>query len=310
MSGRPSGRVVNPGPGNLCWHRQGHPGGADWYALWRLSVSARRVGPRALARLSDGLTQRDRDILESVRRFRLLDARQIEQLHFTGHATPLAAARAARRVLARLARHRLLIRLDRRVGGVRAGSAGHVYALGPIGHRLLSGDSRRRWREPSTGFVDHTLAIAQLVVDARIAETAGTLELVDYQTEPDCWRSFQPGLGGVETLKPDLYMVTATSQTELVWFIEIDLGTESGGAIGRKCRTYHDYWTTGTEQHQIGVFPKVLWTTPSERRREFLQRTIAGLRTVERDLFAVTTTNKAVEVLAGGETVDFSGGRP
>ena len=301
MSGRPSGRVVNPGAGYLCWHRQGHPGGADWYALWRLSVSARRVGPRALSRLSDGLTQRDRDILESVRRFRLLGARQIERLHFTGHATPLTAARATRRVLARLARDRLLVRLDRRVGGVRAGSAGHVYGIGPIGHRLLEGDSRRRWREPSAGFVDHTLAIAQLVVDARIAETAGTLELVDHQTEPDCWRSFQRGLGGVETLKPDLYMVTATSQSELLWFIEVDLGTESGSAIGRKCRTYHDYWTTGTEQHHTGVFPKVLWITPSERRREFLERTIAGLRTVERELFVVTTTDKAVEVLSGGK---------
>ena len=95
-------------------------------------------------------------------------------------------------------------------------------------------------------------------------------------------------------------MVTATSQTELVWFIEIDLGTESGGAIGRKCRTYHDYWTTGTQQHRTQVFPKVLWITPSERRREFLQRTIAGLRTVERELSAVTTNKKAVEVLSGG----------
>jgi hypothetical protein len=89
VSGRPSGRVVNPEPKYLCWQCRGHPGGADWYALWRLSVSARRVGPQALARLRDGLTQRDRDILESVRRFRLLDARQIERLHFTGHTTPL-----------------------------------------------------------------------------------------------------------------------------------------------------------------------------------------------------------------------------
>ncbi|MBK9296689.1 MAG: hypothetical protein IPN02_07580 [Candidatus Microthrix sp.] len=49
------------------------------------------------------------------------------------------------------------------------------------------------------------------------------------------------------------------------------------------------------------MFPKVLWITPSERRREFLERTIAGLRTVERELFVVTTTDKAVEVLSGGK---------
>src|SRR5438874_12589319 len=100
------------------------------------------LGRRALAQLSERLSERDLQVLRSIRQHRFLTARQIEILHFADHATPLAAARVSRRVLARLTNEGLLVRLARRVGGIRAGSASYVYALGPAGSRLI--DERRR----------------------------------------------------------------------------------------------------------------------------------------------------------------------
>jgi hypothetical protein len=275
--------------------------GADSYTPQRSSLRARRVGRRALHLVRDGLAERDLAVLQAVAEFRLLTAGQIETLVFTDHATPLAAVRASRRVLERLARDRLLVRLDRRVGGVRAGSSSYVYALGPVGHRILHDDGSRRWREPSGTFVAHTLAVAQLVVDLTVAARAGVTELVEYQCEPAAWRTFSRGLAGPDTLKPDLHVVTADRDDEWSWFVEIDLGTESAGAIARKCRTYHDYWATGTEQHRHGTFPRVLWVVDTERRATIIRKAIARTRTINQDLFAVTTNEHAIAMLAGGQ---------
>ncbi len=50
----------------------------------------------------------------------------------------VSAARIARRVLARLTELGVLARLERRIGGLRAGSSGYVYYLGPAGQRLVA----------------------------------------------------------------------------------------------------------------------------------------------------------------------------
>src|SRR5438270_12207936 len=94
---------------------------------------------RGLTQLRERLSERDFDVIPSVAEHRFLTARQIEALHFADHATDLAGARVCRRVLARLTDERLLARLERRVGGIRAGSASYVYALGPSGGRLIDG---------------------------------------------------------------------------------------------------------------------------------------------------------------------------
>jgi hypothetical protein len=58
--------------------------------------------------------------------------------------------------------------LDRQIGGIRAGSSGYVYSLGAVGHRLLHPDrTRRRLHEVRDGFLQHTLAIAELYVSLR-----------------------------------------------------------------------------------------------------------------------------------------------
>ena len=60
----------------------------------------------------------------------------------------------------------LVTMLTRRVGGARAGSIGHIYALTSAGHTflaLLTGqpppERRRHTRNPGTPFLTHALAI-------------------------------------------------------------------------------------------------------------------------------------------------------
>lgn len=209
-----------------------------------------RVGPRELEHLRDELSGRDRAIVQTVSEARLMTGRQLQALFFPleDHATARTAARCARRVLERLSRDRLLVRLERRIGGVRAGSASFIYAIGPVGQRLLrQPGARRRLREPSTYFVDHTLAVSELVVRVTTTARLGKLELLRLQHEPSCWRSFG-GLGVRQLLRPDLFVVLGVGDYEHRWFIEVDRGSESLPVVLRKCRTYEAYYAAGLEQ--------------------------------------------------------------
>lgn len=257
------------------------------------------LGRRGLAQLRERLSERDLEVIRSVAEHRYLTARQVEALHFADHATELAAARVCRRVLARLTAERLLARLERRVGGVRAGSASFVYVLGPVGGRLIDGQ-RRRLSEPSRTFLTHTLAVAQTHVELVQAARRSRLELLRADVEPDCWRRHIGPGGASEVLKPDLYVVTGSGEFEDCWFVEVDRGTESPLALRRKCRAYEGYWRSGREQDVHGTFPLVVWVAPDERRARQLARVIDGSRGLKRDLFRVTITSQLVDVLAEG----------
>ncbi len=258
---------------------------------------SRRVGRRQLVeQLRDQLSTRDLAVLGSSRRFRLATGDQLRRLHFRHHATPETGARVARRVLSRLAGLGLLVRLNRRIGGIRAGSAGRVYALSPLGHRVLGTEIRKRTTEPSFTFIKHTLAITELSTTLIELDADNQIDLLELQPEPAAWRTHRAGL--VETtLKPDLFAKVADDEYELSWFIEIDCGTESRPTIQRKCHAYADYRRTGTEQERHGVFPLVLWIAPDERRLTQLKLAIDGDRRIDPDLFVVTTSDKAAEVI-------------
>lgn len=260
-----------------------------------MSAYMTRVG---LARLRGQLSERDLAVIGSVREHRFLTAGQIEALHFDDHSTGEAGARVCRRVLARLTRERLLGRLQRRVGGVRAGSASYVYVLGPIGSRLVK--TQRRITEPSLLFLDHTLAVAEARVELVRAEREGQLELIRVEVEPACWRRYTGSGGASEFVKPDLYVVTGHGDYEDCWFLEIDRGTESPTAIRRKCRAYELYWRSGAEQEQHAAFPLVLWVAPETARAKRIEAAISGMRNRKRDLFRVTTSSVLVELVSGG----------
>ncbi|MBM7807767.1 hypothetical protein JOD57_003604 [Geodermatophilus bullaregiensis] len=202
---------------------------------------APRLSAAGLERLRQELTARDWAVLGDVDRCRLLSGRQLQRLHVGEGET---AARAARRLLARLTRHGLLARLERQIGGLRAGSSGFVYGLGPAGVRLLHpGAPRRRLHEVRDGFLRHTLAIGDLYVELRQAEQRGLLDLLTLETEPRSWRRMADG----DWLKPDLHLVIGIGEEALHAFVELDQGTEHSPALLGKLRQYETAYRGGVE---------------------------------------------------------------
>ncbi|MHB8242647.1 MAG: replication-relaxation family protein [Solirubrobacteraceae bacterium] len=246
------------------------------------------------------MSTRDLAIVRQVACLRLMSARQIEVVHFPAseHGNAAAAMRARQRVLARLVRDGLLMALERRIGGVRAGSAGLVLGLGPVGQRVLKLDGpRRRVHEPGLRFVDHTLATAQLVVDVTVASRRGQLDMVEIQAEPACWREFGR-MGGRQVLRPDAFFSLGVGEYELRWFVEVDRASESLPVVVRKCRLYADYYQAGVEQARGGVFPRVCWVVPDEVRAEHVRRAIARDAQLPAGLFVVTTNEQALMALS------------
>ncbi len=248
--------------------------------MTRCYLTAARLDEIAL-----GLSPRDIAVLRTLRAYQLASGSQLRRWHYTGRSTPETDARAARHGLRRLADTGLLAHLERRVGGVRAGSASFVWHLSRAGYRLLATiDSnplpgRIDRAEPSLRTVDHTLAIAEVAVQLREAERAGTVDVIECTPEPASWRTYLNAGGGLVTLKPDLFAVTAAKGAEFedVWFIEVDRATESLPTIRRKAAQYDRYRVTGKEQASQGVFPKVVWLTPDSTRAEQITAALAGV---------------------------------
>lgn len=263
-------------------------------------MSGRRFGRASVRDLRARLAKRDLALVAQVAELRLMSGRQIEAVHFPHepHASAETAARHCRRVLARLVRDRVLVRLARQVGGVRAGSGSFLYALGPVGQRLLNDERPRPRRyEPSAWFVNHQLAVSQLVVDLTLAARRGEIELLAVQGEPACWRAV-PAVGRV-VLRPDLFLAVGAGELEYRWFVEVDRGTHHLPAVRRKARLYESYYRSGVEQATHGVFPRVLWITPDTTRTTRLRQTLAAGEFSD-GLLLVTTNNAALAALAGG----------
>lgn len=262
-----------------------------------------RVSAERLARLGWEISPRDRAVLTDLMRFGFLTTDQLQAVHFPDMRTPQTATRLTRRTLQRLAADHLVARVDRRVGGFGSGSSSTVWRLAPGGQRLLQDSgrgARLRVKLPSARFLDHRLALADCYVDLIRAAHAGRLELLRADPEPASWRSYL-GPGGVaETLKPDLYAVTANGDYEDHWFCEIDRATESLPTIRRKCGQYERYRRTGREQQSSGVFPLVVWVVPDEERADDIRRAIDRDRQLDAALYRVTTSAAFRDCITGG----------
>ena len=269
------------------------------------------MSPQSWSQLIERLSPRDLAVLDDLERFRLLTSRQIQRLHFavgTEHATISAATRATQRALTKLESYGVLARLQHRVGGVRHGSQGIVWQLTSIGSRIQqerSGDhNRHRYSEPTTLFVDHTLAVAEVGVQVHELERAGRIEVVELTTEPDNWRTFLGQHAQAVTLKPDLSLITASEDYEDHWFIEVDRDTEHLPKVLTKCAVYARYAATGFEQQTRGVFPRVLWLTPTQTRATGIRRAITDAGTLPADIFLVRASADFDAIVAAQERLD------
>ena len=257
-------------------------------------MSRPRISRGRLHEIRGNLSERDIEVMESVATNRFLTSHQIRRLHFSGHATSAAAIRSTNRALARLATLGLLAHLDRRIGGVRAGSGSHVWTLAEAGARLLRAGgefdelpARYRAHEPTLSFLEHTLAVAEVCVALTEAERGGQLSIIELLREPECWRTHCRRHGDDIRLRPDLSLVTASGDYEDHWFLEIDRCTEPPSRVVRACQKYEAYRLTGAEQMRAGVFPAVVWVTPDTKRCVTLRTHIAQTSDLDQRIFAV-----------------------
>lgn len=262
-----------------------------------------------LLRLADELSERRWELLRAVAALRLVTGGQLRR-RFYGPGP--SAARLARLDLAWMHDRRLLHRLARRVGGVRAGSTGFVYALNGVGQRLLElerGEGLRRGSsryEPTTGFVNHALAVSEIWVGLHeyLSDpwTGEPETEIDFQIEPASWRRYLDALGSRAVLKPDAELeITRRDYVDHLW-IEVDRATERRPALQRKLSTYVSYFHTGQEQASIGVFPLTVWLTTTDTRVAVINEVIAGFAPEDRQLFRVGRLSAAAPLLLQGET--------
>jgi hypothetical protein len=305
---RPAGRIAGRGDEGVMNHlTRGRERITDASDCLRLVGAAETPpggrGRRSLRFVREQLSVRDEAVLCSVASLRLMTTRQIERLHFR-EGSALTQARRCRATMERLHDLDLVHRLDRRVGGIRAGSASYIYSLSSRGRRLLdldgpAGGRRRRPAEPSTAFQDHVLAVAEFCVQLHEAERTGAFELVRFQAEPMCWRAYV-GIGGERVvLKPDAYTALADSDFETLSFVEVDRGTEGRTTLRRKGEAYLSYALSGAEQARSGVFPRVVFLVPNERRAAAVRQALLPIRRSD-ELFVVGLVGHAVGVLSGG----------
>ncbi|MGH3938697.1 MAG: replication-relaxation family protein [Pseudonocardiaceae bacterium] len=251
-----------------------------------------------LATLADQLSDRDKAILADLERARVLTGAQLQRLHFTD-IDHRAQARDRRRVLQRLATLDLVSPLQRRIGGIRAGSAGLIYALSPAARRFLAlqhghhiTKRLQRTRTPGAPFLNHALTISEIYVALIETSRHHNFQVPTYQTEPACWHP-----NANHYLKPDAYTILQTPTHQDCWWLEIDQSTESLPTITHKCHTYLNFLTHGgTGPH--GTPPRILFTTPDTNRTNAIKKVITKNTTTETSqLICVTTHHDAPQFL-------------
>ncbi|RSM62977.1 hypothetical protein DMH03_13100 [Amycolatopsis sp. WAC 01376] len=252
-------------------------------------MSGARASWATIASLAERLSERDKEVIRGLARVRLLTGGQLERLLFA-HNADSQQSHIRRRVMKRLVDLGLVATLNRRIGGVRAGSVGLVYCLGRIGQRMadfINGSTllqrTRAPRAPSEMFLRHTLAISEAFV--ALVETArGTNKKVHtFSTEPYCW--WPDGNGG--TLRPDALAIVEDARYEATHWLEIDQGTEDLGRIRGKIAAYEAFAATGIEGVH-GVLPHVVFATSTDERAELIAREIAHQGTL-RMVYKVTS---------------------
>lgn len=244
----------------------------------RSPLSGSRLSQRRLAELAGELSERDRAVLAALRTAGVLSGSQLERLGFTDIAAS-ARGRIRRRVLGRLVTVGLAVTLERRVGGVRAGSAGLLYVPSGAGQRLLGDESEgrsARYRTPATPgplFLAHALAVSEIFVSTvEAVRRLPDVWLETFRVEADA--RWPTGDGAGDVLRPDALAVLSRGNVEDVWWLEVDRGTESRPRLTAMLQRYLDFAGSG-EAGPRGVVPRVLVSVVDGRRLRIV-RSLAG----------------------------------
>ena len=267
-----------------------------------------QITKRKLQNILQKLSTRDMEILYALLKYRYMTTHHLRRLFFVGAVSKPAALRSCNRVLAKLRGLGIICALNRRIGGVRAGSGAFVWTLTPNGIKLLTIDEyneettpRKRSYEPSFAFLQHKLACVEIAVRLHELHMVKKLTLVNITNEPDCWRVYSGISGEVKRLKPDLFTVTAVGEYEDNWFLELDLASEAPSTVLKKCMQYIAYYRTGVEQRKSGVLPYVVWIVPDRKRQVSLHTYIQkSMPEKEAELFIVIVMDEFEPLLTLG----------
>jgi len=235
---------------------------------------AARLTTARLAQLADELPTRYTTPLPHLARARVLTGAHLDRLLSGPELSGETTARVRRRIMTRLCRAGLVEMLGRRIGGARAGSAGHIYTLTSAGHTFLAllndepAPGRvRHSRNPGALFLSHALTISGIYVDLIEHSRGGEYHVANFVTEPHCWHP----TGNGTYLRPDTYTVLRTPTYADCWWLEVDQATESSPRLRAKIRTYTNYLTTGGVGPD-NVPPRVLITAPDQMRADTITR--------------------------------------
>lgn len=253
------------------------------------------------------LTDKEKQILQFLCKAKYATTKQISRLFFLDSIKETTALRRANLATKKLNHLGFISHLERRIGGVRAGSGSYIWTMKTAGLRALkqAGEnlpiSRKNKYEPTAHHLAHTLAISEVYV--QLTETARknpNFSLDLFLFEPNCWRGWLDALGGRMSLKPDAFVEISLHDYLDSYFIEVDKSTESLVRIISKCKQYIRYYNTGFEQKYNDVFPLVLWIAPNDKRKIAIQKRIQDELDNFWELFQVVSLDEFAEFVAGG----------
>ena len=298
-SGRPTGRVVSVNPATR-GEQPEFNGDYLYRPTGRSSVPSRRRAYTTSARIQDvrsRLSERDLSIIQTLGMVAVANSQQLETLHFDNLSVS-SRARQRSNVLNRLTNWKVLGRLPRRIGGVRAGSSGYIFALDLLGQRLLGRRTVRKPPSQSWSYLNHFLAITDLFVSVVESERNGQLGLLRFTPEPHCWNLIEGEVG----LRPDAIVSVKPTIGDWIdhWAVEVDRATERPIRLREKLLHYHQAYQTGSILKGTSVFPKVLLTVPDEARLEECLRVLERLPVEAAELVVLVLHGQATQVLASG----------
>lgn len=223
------------------------------------------------------LTARDVMIILSVYENRFLRRDQIQRLHFSDASVTACCVR-----LMKLYENRFLDRVGRPAASVKSQA---VYALDKRGADIVAAAleinrHKIKWNRASNRvewlFMEHTLAVSEFKVCLDV-ELAGRSEEIFFYQRGD--RSHLRRISETGTKKkyfvvaPDAFFGIQSGIGKHIFFLEVDMGTETLSRFAEKVVAYKRYWKSRqyTKEYGFNHF-RVLTIAESERRLANLRR--------------------------------------
>ncbi|WP_338782445.1 replication-relaxation family protein [Metabacillus sp. FJAT-52054] len=161
------------------------------------------------------MNKRDVEILESLRKFRVLDRDQLISMHFQGNADSI---QSCNKVMKRLSR-------DKRV---EVDPGARPYNYFPDGSAMKKNSTK----------IPHFKAIGDFYIDISTVLRPKVFE-VEYKT------------GSKGSVEPDIYMIW----NKIPFFVEIQRNIYSKKVMERKLERYKDYYSSGLWKERMKFFP-------------------------------------------------------